>query len=293
MSTKCRAPRARTPIGWFAFLAAFLFIAAPASAQTASDSAAAQPSAASKPSTKRLGARTLREGMRGTDVEDVQGLLARLGFDVTVDGEYGPNTTAAVEEFEKADRLRVDGVVVRRDARRMKRAAVVNAAGATGGAEAETPLAPPDPESEGGEVPATAPGDKATVTPDGLAAAPASAPQAVKDIIAAGNKIAKLPYRYGGGHASFLDTAYDCSGSVSFALKGADLVSSPMPSGPFGSWGEPGPGQWVTTYSHSGHIYAVIAGLRFDTSGRAQTGSRWQTEQRSPAGFTARHPNGL
>jgi peptidoglycan hydrolase-like protein with peptidoglycan-binding domain len=270
-----------------------LGIPATAGAQTTADGGA-DPRAATKPATSKLGSRSLREGMHGRDVEEVQVLLDRLGFEVSADGQYGPATKQAVQQFEKADRIRVDGVVVRRDARRMKRAASVNAAGATGGAEAVAPLAPPDPEAEAGPAP-TAPGDNATVGPDGLAVAPASAPQAVKDVIAAGNKIAKLPYRYGGGHTmNFQDTAYDCSGSVSFALKGANLITSPLPSGSMASsWGEYGPGQWITVYAHGGHAYMVVAGLRFDTSGRAQAGTRWQTAMRSSSGYTAKHPEGL
>src|SRR3712207_2056862 len=89
------------------------------------------------------------------------------------------------------------------------------------------------------------------------------------------------------------DSGYDCSGSVSYALHGGDLLDSPMPSGSFTSWGQAGKGDWITIYTHGGHIYMVVAGLRFDTSGRAQTGSRWQTEMRSPSGFTVRHPKGL
>ncbi len=136
-------------------------------------------------------------------------------------------------------------------------------------------------------------GARATLLPNGMAAAPADAPPQVHAAIFAANKIVGKPYRYGGGHGRWEDTGYDCSGSVSYALHGGGLLDSPMPSGSFTSWGESGKGEWITIYTHGGHIYMVVAGLRFDTSGRAQTGSRWQTEMRSPQGFTVRHPKGL
>jgi peptidoglycan hydrolase-like protein with peptidoglycan-binding domain len=121
--------------------------------------------------------------------------------------------------------------------------------------------------------------------------APSDAPQAVKDIIAAGNEIAKKPYVYGGGHGKWIDRGYDCSGSVSYALYRAGLLDRSMPSGDFMSWGRKGPGQWVTIYANGGHMYMVVAGLRFDTSGADP--SRWQTDMRSSSGFTVRHIDGL
>ena len=138
-----------------------------------------------------------------------------------------------------------------------------------------------------------APGAKAVLGADGLAIAPADAPPAVKQIIAAGNKIATKPYRYGGGHGKWEDSAYDCSGSVSYALYGARLLKSPMPSGSFESWAEPGKGEWVTIYANPGHMYMEVAGLRFDTSGRRKTGSRWQRDPRPTQSYRIRHPDGL
>jgi cell wall-associated NlpC family hydrolase len=129
--------------------------------------------------------------------------------------------------------------------------------------------------------------------PGGMAQAPPGAPAAVGLVIAAGNAIAGLPYLYGGGHSGFKDTAYDCSGSVSYALAAAGLVNSPMASGPFMSWGEPGPGQWITVYANNGHAYMVVAGWRFDTTALSSGGTRWTREMRSNAGFVARHPPGL
>ncbi|HEU4975584.1 MAG TPA: hypothetical protein VFT50_10885 [Baekduia sp.] len=133
----------------------------------------------------------------------------------------------------------------------------------------------------------------ATLGEDGLATAPAGAPAAVVAVIAAANRIATLPYRYGGGHGSFDDTAYDCSGSVSFALHGADLLDATLDSTGLARWGRRGQGTWITVYGSKTHAYMVVAGLRFDTSGRSDGGSRWQATPRSSRGFHARHPAGL
>ena len=168
----------------------------------------------------------------------------------------------------------------------------------TGGAA----YVPPPPEDM------TVPGAKATLLPDGTAAAPAAAPQAVKEAIWAANRLQDKPYRYGGGHAKIEDSAYDCSGTVSYALHHAGLLESPLPSGPFMRWGQPGRGKWITVYAHSGHAYAVIAGLRLDTSvysssrtarkrkviaSTLERGPRWRPNLRSTKGFVARHPAGF
>jgi peptidoglycan hydrolase CwlO-like protein len=126
----------------------------------------------------------------------------------------------------------------------------------------------------------------------GQAQPPPGAPPAVGLVMAAGNAIAGLPYVYGGGHGSFKASAYDCSGSVSYALAAAGLVTSPMASGPFMSWGEPGPGRWITVYANAGHAFMVVAGWRFDTSNLG-TGTRWTRQMRGTGGFVARHPPGL
>ena len=122
---------------------------------------------------------------------------------------------------------------------------------------------------------------------------PPGAPPAVGLVMAAGNAIAGLPYLYGGGHGGFKDTAYDCSGSISYALAAAGLVTSPMASGPFMGWGEPGPGKWITVYANAGHAYMVVAGWRFDTSALSGGGTRWTRAMRGSGGFVARHPPGL
>jgi cell wall-associated NlpC family hydrolase len=136
-------------------------------------------------------------------------------------------------------------------------------------------------------------GTSATLTRDGLAVAPLDAPPVVQAVIQAGNQIARLPYRYGGGHATWVDTAYDCSASISFAFAAAGLISAPMVSGQLAQWGAPGPGRWITVFANGGHTFMFVAGLRFDTGGLSATGSRWQASTRSTAGFAERHPVGL
>jgi hypothetical protein len=123
--------------------------------------------------------------------------------------------------------------------------------------------------------------------------APANAPPAVKGAIEAANRIVGLPYTWGGGHGSFEDSGYDCSGAVSYALHGGGFLSSPLDSTGLTTWGSPGAGNWITVYANSGHAYAMIAGLRFDTSGTVGgSGPSWSAEMRSSAGFVARHPDG-
>jgi membrane-bound lytic murein transglycosylase B len=139
----------------------------------------------------------------------------------------------------------------------------------------------------------TVQGAEAVLQPNGLAAAPAAAPAPVKAAIAAANSIATTPYVWGGGHASFYSYGYDCSGAVSFALYGAGLLDTPLTSGSLASYGEPGPGKWITIYANATHTYVVIAGLRWDTVGDANgTGPRWHAEPPYPEGFTVRHPAG-
>ena len=131
------------------------------------------------------------------------------------------------------------------------------------------------------------------VDTDGLAQPPPGVPAAVAKVMAAGNAIAGLPYLYGGGHASFQASAYDCSGSISYALAAAGLVSSPMASGGFMSWGLPGPGKYITIWTNPGHMFMVVAGWRFDTTALRSEGTRWTRQMRSTAGLIARHPPGL
>jgi cell wall-associated NlpC family hydrolase len=132
---------------------------------------------------------------------------------------------------------------------------------------------------------------------DGLAAAPMDAPASVKAMIWAGNEIVGLPYIYGGGHASFISPGYDCSGTVSYALHGADLLESPMDSTEFESWGESGIGTWVTIFANGGHAYMTVAGVRLDTSAAEDPsglqGPRWRPLRQTNEGFVVRHPRDL
>jgi septal ring factor EnvC (AmiA/AmiB activator) len=143
-----------------------------------------------------------------------------------------------------------------------------------------------------GQMPAPLnPGQEAELISESEASAPASAPQAVKDAIAAANAIATTPYIWGGGHGSFESSGYDCSGAVSYALHGGGMLESPLDSTGLSTWGEPGPGRWITVYANAGHAWMVIAGIAFDTSGGA--GPRWHDPWvNSPEGFIARHPAG-
>jgi hypothetical protein len=142
------------------------------------------------------------------------------------------------------------------------------------------------------------PGTRATLR-GGVALAPAQAPAEVKRAIWAANQLTRKPYRYGGGHRSFRDSGYDCSGTISYALGGAGLVRSPMPSSEFKKFGQRGQGKWITVYARNGHTFAVIAGLRLDTTAwntmrRDHTWApRWQPTPRPPRGFEARHPAGF
>jgi cell wall-associated NlpC family hydrolase len=118
-------------------------------------------------------------------------------------------------------------------------------------------------------------------------------PLAVRRVIAAGNRIAYAPYSYGGGHGNWSSGGYDCSGSVSYALHGGGLLDTALASGGLMSWGAAGPGHWITIYANGGHAFMVVAGRRFDTTGREQTGSRWQRAMRDTSGYVVRHPPGL
>ncbi|MBW3653770.1 MAG: hypothetical protein KY433_09295 [Actinobacteria bacterium] len=134
---------------------------------------------------------------------------------------------------------------------------------------------------------------KAEVLKNGIALPPIEAPDEVRSIIQAGNQIARTPYLWGGGHGRWLDKGYDCSGSVSYALAAAGLLSGPLDSGRLMGWGKPGKGKWVTIYTNPGHVFLVVAGVRFDTSGTRKTGSRWQPDLRPLGGYVVRHPPGL
>jgi len=199
--------------------------------------------------------RSRRVSSPGGGVRELQRALG-----VPADGAFGPQTQRAVKRYQRAHGLAADGVVgpQTRAALGIGPGQVLERKGRGGG-------------SGGG-------GRKARI---------------IRAVIRAGSRIATTPYRYGGGHGSFADSGYDCSGSISYALHGGGLLRSPLDSTGFMSYGEPGPGRHITIYANAGHAYMVIKGRRFDTSARSETGSRWSNEMRSPAGYVARHPAGF
>ena len=217
-----------------------------------------------------FGGRVLHLGMRGPSIRELQEYLSADGFPVTDDGSFGTATQQAVMAFEASKALPQDGIMALAPANALRAAVAAIDADNTG--------------------------QKAILTPQGLAVAPVNAPPVVKEVIAAANEIATLPYIYGGGHASWTDSGYDCSGSSSFALHGAGLISAPEDSGELESYGEPGPGVWITLYANGGHVYMNIAGLWFDTAAQSSTNGndRWSTTRISPSsGFIVRHPGGM
>jgi hypothetical protein len=147
-------------------------------------------------------------------------------------------------------------------------------------------------------VPPPPPPKKAKIV-NGKAIAPVGAPARIKRVITAANRLIGKPYRYGGGHRAFtsvLDSGYDCSGSVSYALYGGRFLRSPLPSGDLMGWARSGPGAWLTVYANSGHAYMYVAGLRLDTGMRddpSATGPAWSKKLRKNASYTPRHPRGF
>jgi peptidoglycan hydrolase-like protein with peptidoglycan-binding domain len=177
---------------------------------------------------------------------------------VSADGVFGPGTQGAVKRFQRSHGLTADGIVGPATWSALGhhgRTTILRRRGSHGG---------------GG-----------------------GSPSVVGRVIRAANRIQSMPYKYGGGHGRWKDTGYDCSGSVSYALHGAGLLSSALTSGGFMSWGEAGPGRRITIYASPGHVYMIIDGRRFDTTGRDETGTRWQRSDRSSAGYVVRHPPGL
>ena len=204
----------------------------------------------------RAGGRATRSvAARGGGVAAMQ---RKLG--IGADGVFGPQTEGAVKRWQGSHGLEADGIVGPQTRARM-------------GLGAGPVLKRKRARAAGGGG-------------DGRSAV-------VQRVIAAANRIATTPYRYGGGHGSFDDSGYDCSGSVSYALHGGGLLDAPLASGGFTSYGAPGPGKHITIYANSGHMYMTVDGRRFDTSARRQSGSRWTSEQRSTGGYVVRHPPGL
>jgi peptidoglycan hydrolase-like protein with peptidoglycan-binding domain len=232
--------------------------------------------------TLHLGDRTLKKGMHGHDVRVLQDYLGVVGVDTSIDGQYGSGTAKSVKAWESQAQLRPNGVVSRTDARVLIHSvatAGLAKPGNNGGAVAGPVIGPPT--------------GKATIAADGTAVPPADAPPVVQQVIAAGNVIAHKPYIYGGGHGTWDDAGYDCSGSVSYALHGGNLLKTQLDSTSLESFGDAGPGQWITIYANSGHTFMLVAGLRFDTSGLSQDGTRWHRTPHPTTGYVVRHPTGL
>ena len=210
----------------------------------------------SGPVLMRRSSRTRRPAHRSRGGGDVRALQRKIG--VPADGVFGPGTEAALKRWQARHGLVADGV-----AGPQTRSALGLGAG---------PVLKRRGGGSGGS------GGRRGV---------------VERVIRAANRIATAPYKYGGGHGSYRDSGYDCSGSVSYALHYGGLLRTPMDSSGFMSYGEPGPGKRITIYANPGHMYMVVDGRRFDTSAIRETGSRWTSTPRSPAGYVVRHPPGL
>ena len=222
--------------------------------------------------------RVLRVGDQGSDVQKLQRWLGDVRIPTAADGQFGQGTADSVRRFQSAARLNPPSGTV----------------GWHTGKTLQTWVETSKTVPAGSPPPATTPGSHARLV-NGLAVAPSNAPAAIKNAIAAANAIATRPYVYGGGHASFTSSGYDCSGSVSYALHGGGLLSSPEVSGWFEGYGSAGSGQWITIYANSAHVYMNIAGLWFDTADQSSSNGndRWSTRQVSPSGgFVVRHPSG-
>jgi hypothetical protein len=218
----------------------------------------------------RFGTRPLHIGMRGRDVRGLQWHLGRVGLGTSIDGAFGPLTKAAVMRWERSRGRHVNGVASRRDQNALKHTRRKRTR------RTSRPRA------------------RAWISRRGFAHISRSAPNKVRRLIRAGNRIAKAPYKYGGGHGSWNDSGYDCSGSVSYALHHAGLLGGPArASGGFMNWRFSGRGKWVTVYAHGGHMFLTVAGLRFDTTDRERDGTRWHRDMRSTAGYAVRHPGGI
>jgi peptidoglycan hydrolase-like protein with peptidoglycan-binding domain len=232
---------------------------------------------ASTGGSQHLGDRVLKQGMSGHDVRVLQGYLTIAGFPTTVDGQFGPTTKRNVIAFQQGHNFTPNGIVTHAVEQQLR--AVVAA------------------------QQLTAPVGKARINPNGTATAPADAPSVVKAVIASANRIIGKPYIYAGGHGTWEDSGYDCSGAVSYALHGAHLLASPEDSTELESYGSPGRGRWITIYADSSHTWVVVAGRAFDTADFGGpnipigSGPRWRSNPTGNLGdggnYIMRHPSGL
>ncbi len=259
-------------------------------------------------------AKPLKRGSEGARVAKVQSWLG-----IASDGIFGPGTKRAVKRFQRSHGLAADGIVgpVTWSALKGSRARKASTGGGKRSAvvllQRELGIS-----ADGIFGPGTEAAVKSFQSSHGLTADGIVGPatwsalghagrstilkrrgsssgglDVVARIVRAANRIQSKPYKYGGGHGRWNDSGYDCSGSVSYALHGGGLLSSALTSGGFMSWGAAGKGRRITIYASPSHVYMVIDGRRFDTTGRSETGSRWQASDRSSAGYVVRHPPGL
>jgi Putative peptidoglycan binding domain len=258
-------------------------------------------------------AKPLKRGSEGPRVATVQRWLG-----VSADGIFGPGTKRAVKRFQRRHGLTTDGIVgpVTWTSLKRSRARKTSSGGRKRSAvvllQRELGIG-----ADGIFGPATEAAVKSFQRRHGLTADGIVGPatwgalghpgrstilkrrersggsNVVARVVRAANRIQSKPYKYGGGHGHWNDSGYDCSGSVSYALHGAGLLSSALTSGGFMRWGAPGKGRRITIYASPSHVYMVVDGRRFDTTGRNESGSRWQASDRSSAGYVVRHPPGL
>jgi hypothetical protein len=215
--------------------------------------------------------------MRGHDVRVLQAYLTEAGYGTVVDGAFGPLTKRSVIQFERSQGLRANGIVTLSLARALQQAVAA--------------------------IQSMPPTGTTRINADGTASAPAGAPAAVVAVVAAANQIINTSYCYAGGHATWKSSCYDCSGSVSFALHGGGLLTTPDDSTQFETYGESGPGHWITIYADPSHAFLVVAGRAFDTANYggpnipAGNGPRWRYDPlgnlRDGGHYVVRHPAGL
>jgi peptidoglycan hydrolase-like protein with peptidoglycan-binding domain len=226
---------------------------------------------------RHLGDRVLCQGMRGHDVRVLQAYLSDAGFSTAVDGAFGSGTKRNVIGFQRSHSMSTSGIVTVTVAHALRQAVAA--------------------------VASSPPTGTTRINPDGTATAPSAAPTAVQRMVAAANQIIDKPYASGGGHGSWNDSAYDCSGAVSYVLHGAGMLSSPEDSTGLESYGQPGAGHWVTIYADAAHTWIVIAGRAFDTANYggpnipSGSGPRWRSNPTGNladgGGYVIRHPDGL